>query len=161
MLPGILYSGQQITRVTFPVYDASNDTWDIMQDARWGWYNDNGTIRRWAPKIQPPPGVGYVLDSYPSDSDPYFRGHVLTNPTYYDFTFTIEVVRRSTGVLIATLHPTSSFDWASDGGGEWYDLTLSNQLTFDKSIPSEFAGYQVPSDLSTGTDAVQDPRAAT
>lgn len=161
MYPGILFDGHQITRAVFPIYNAAHDAYDIMQDARWAWYNDAGTMRRWARKVPPPGSAGLIITSYPTDGDPNFRYTVAGRDATgtYTQTINIAITRRSTGSPPLV---SGAGYWQSDGGQEIYDVAVDVTNTLDNTIPSEFSSVQIASDtVYSAAESYQDPRAAT
>jgi hypothetical protein len=134
----------------------------IDKEALYGWYNDAGTIRRWA-RAAPDrlaANITTSLNTNPSDADPYFRV-ALPAAQYSGFTYslTIVVIRTATGIAKGWTVSGTELSWASDGGGESYDVTLTLQLLTDTSLPSEFDDYQLPGNAIVGTtESYTDPR---
>lgn len=154
MHPGVLFDSQQIIRVAFPIYNPAHDAYDIMQDARWGWYNDAGTMRRWAPKC-PLSGAAHLNITQTPGADDYFYFQLVgPSSSSYASSTTLTIIRRSTGEQV---FPDGG-KWLSAGGGEVYDVTCTTQVTLDLTIPSEFNSVQIPSDTATGTQSFTDPR---
>lgn len=143
-------------------YNAPTDSYiDVL--AKFGWYNDGGTIRRWARNCPDPnaSNVATALSSLPSDGDPYFR---LTLPTAiasgFDYSLSIVVIRQSTGSAVGWTVSGTELSFLSAGGQETYNVTLTLTLTKDQSFPAEFDDYQLPSNPVTGTtESYTDPRA--
>lgn len=132
----------------------------VDQEVKWGWYNDAGTIRKWA-RACPDPASGDVfvtLVSLPSDPDPNFR---VGLPTFagFDVTYTISVTRNATGIGVSWSVVGTALSWASAGPTEAYTVNLQVTFTKETSIPSEFDTYQMSGNPVAGSPQVfTDPR---
>ncbi len=139
------------------LYDPGTDTY-VDVEAKIAVLNDGGTMRRWARKCPAASAAHITMDSYPSDSDPYFRYHYVgPDPAYYATTFSYAITRVSTGTLV---YEYSSGVLASDGPGEQYTFVVTAQITSDYDIPTDFRPYQTVGDPYIGSgDTFADPRA--
>lgn len=133
----------------------------IDKEAKWGWAKDDGgVLRRWA-RAAPDPGLASTtIASLPSDADPFFRATLPTSSwSGFDYTLTIVVIRNATGIAKSWTVSGTELSWASDGGGEAYNVTLTVTLTKDQATPAEFDTYQLSSNAVTGTtQTYTDPR---
>jgi hypothetical protein len=132
----------------------------VDKEVKWGWYNDAGTTRRWARACPDPASsdVFVTLVSLPSDADPVFR---VGLPTFagFDVSYTISVVRNSTGLAVSWIVVGTALSWSSAGPTEAYTVNLQVTLTKDNGIPSEFDTYQMASNTVAGSAQVfTDPR---
>jgi hypothetical protein len=156
--------GQQVNKVVLGKAVESFPGSGVMvdQEAKWGWFNDAGTMRRWARQCprRDPLNVFTSLVSLPTDPDPNFRVSLPSGEwTGFDHTITIVVVRVSTGIAAFWSVVGNELSWASDGGGEQYHVNLTLFLTKDNSFPSEFDDYQISGDGSAGAQQTYtDPR---